>query len=459
MEKPKIIHILTATATISLPILVLLIYLVGIDGLAIASAIVAGLIGIIICVIIATLRTLRIKKIQNFVEKNSEVKELEDKKTAFDAGSDSIGELISAILRVGRKWKHERTTLNESLASAAKLFDALPDPLITLDQQARLVYANAAARTLLAENRPEIDLRGNDLSSVLRQPLVLEAVQDVLDGAKTRDIEFNFAEKVEQSYEARIEAIAVPNKDENDAAILLLLRDVTSQKQNEESRADFVANVSHELKTPLTSLIGFIETLRESAKNDPNARDRFLSLMATQSDRMARLVNDLLSLSRIEMNAHDIPDKAVDLNVVIESVIDMLAPQAKQRSITIESNIRKISKPVIGDADELLQLFQNLIENSIKYANKNSIVRIASDSNKETCTISVIDESNGIPREHITRLTERFYRIDTARSRELGGTGLGLAIVKHIVNRHRGELRIDSTEGKGSNFSITLPAF
>jgi len=131
------------------------------------------------------------------------------------------------------------------------------------------------------------------------------------------------------------------------------------------------------------------------------------------------------------MNAHDIPDKAVDLNVVIESVIDMLAPQAKQRSITIESNIRKISKPVIGDADELLQLFQNLIENSIKYANKNSIVRIASDSNKETCTISVIDESDGIPREHITRLTERFYRIDTARSRELGGTGLGLAIVKH----------------------------
>ena len=237
----------------------------------------------------------------------------------------------------------------------------------------------------------------------------------------------------------------------------MLLRDVTSQKQNEESRADFVANVSHELRTPLTSLIGFIETLRESAKNDPNARERFLSLMATQSDRMARLVNDLLSLSRIEMNAHDNPAKSVDLREVIETVIDMLAPQAEQRKIIIKTDLRNITSPIIGDPDELLQLFQNLIENSIKYANKNSIVRITSNCNIKACTISVIDESNGIPREHITRLTERFYRIDTARSRELGGTGLGLAIVKHIVNRHRGKLKIESVEGQGSTFSVSLP--
>ena len=457
MEKPKFIHILAGTATISLPVLVLLLFLVGIEGLDISSAIVAGFIGIIICIIIATLRTLRIKKIQNFVEKTSELKEIDIRNTTFQAGNGSIGELISAILKVDRKWKHERKTLNEGLVSAAKLFDALPDPLVTLDQQARLVYANAAARTLLAENRPEMDLRGNDLSSVLRQPLVLEAVQDVLEGAKTRDIEFNFAEKIEQSYEARIESISTSEKDENDAVILLLLRDVTSQKQNEESRADFVANVSHELRTPLTSLIGFIETLRESAKNDPNARERFLSLMATQSDRMARLVNDLLSLSRIEMNAHDNPAKSVDLREVIETVIDMLAPQAEQRKIIIKTDLRNITSPIIGDPDELLQLFQNLIENSIKYANKNSIVRITSNCNIKACTISVIDESNGIPREHITRLTERFYRIDTARSRELGGTGLGLAIVKHIVNRHRGKLKIESVEGQGSTFSVSLP--
>ena len=235
------------------------------------------------------------------------LKELEIRQTAFDAGSGPIGELISATLRVERKWINERKTLKAGLLSAANLFDALPDPLVTLDHQARLVYANAAARTLLAENKPDIDLRGNDISSILRQPLVLEAVQDVLDGAKTRYIEFKFAEKIELTFEARIEAISAADKEENDAVILLLLRDVTSQKLNEESRADFVANVSHELRTPLTSLIGFIETLRESAKNDPNARERFLSLMATQSDRMARLVNDLLSLSRIEMNVHDNP--------------------------------------------------------------------------------------------------------------------------------------------------------
>ncbi|MAQ55485.1 MAG: hypothetical protein CMM82_01185 [Rhodospirillales bacterium] len=457
MEKPKITHILAGTATISLPILVLLIFLVGIEELAFSSAIIAGFIGIITCIIIITLQTLRIKKIQNFVEKDLVLKELEIKQTAFDAGSGPIGELISATLRVERKWINERKTLKAGLLSAANLFDALPDPLVTLDHQARLVYANAAARTLLAENKPDIDLRGNDISSILRQPLVLEAVQDVLDGAKTRYIEFKFAEKIELTFEARIEAISAADKEENDAVILLLLRDVTSQKLNEESRADFVANVSHELRTPLTSLIGFIETLRESAKNDPNARERFLSLMATQSDRMARLVNDLLSLSRIEMNVHDNPAKSVDLRKVIETVIDMLAPQAKQRSITIEADLRNITSPIIGDSDELLQLFQNLIENSIKYANKKSIVRITSNCNIKACSISVIDESNGIPREHITRLTERFYRIDTARSRELGGTGLGLAIVKHIVNRHRGKLKIESVEGQGSTFSVSLP--
>jgi two-component system phosphate regulon sensor histidine kinase PhoR len=203
-------------------------------------------------------------------------------------------------------------------------------------------------------------------------------------------------------------------------------------------------------------LIGFIETLREAAKDDADARDRFLTLMATQSDRMARLVDDLLSLSRIEMNEHTLPEGAVDLRSVIGTVTDLLAPQALQRNIAIETHLESVTGPIAGDTDELIQLFQNLIENAIKYAREGTVVRIAADSTADTATISVIDQGDGIGREHLARLTERFYRIDTARSRELGGTGLGLAIVKHIVNRHRGELAIDSEMGKGSTFAVTL---
>ena len=348
------------------------------------------------------------------------------------------------------------------MTAAATLFDTLPDPLITLDRQSRLVYANAAARRLLAEGRPEDDVRNRDLSSVLRQPLGLEAVGDVLAGATTRAVEFTFTDRVDQFFEARVETIggAGATIGDNDAIALLILRDITTQRQSEQSRADFVANVSHELRTPLTSLIGFIETLRGTAKDDREAGDRFLALMATQSNRMARLVDDLLSLSRIEMNEHTLPEEAVDLHKIIGTVTELLAPQARQRSIAIETQLDAVTGPITGATDELIQLFQNLVENAIKYAHEGTVVRtvvrIAAESTPDTAVVTVIDQGDGIAREHLARLTERFYRIDTARSRELGGTGLGLAIVKHIVNRHRGNLTITSTEGEGSAFSVTL---
>ena len=373
-----------------------------------------------------------------------------------DPGGGAVGDLTAAFQRLERNWSRERKTLADGLGAAAKLFDALPDPLVTLDRQAHLVYANAAARRLLTDGRPEDDLRGRDLSAVLRQPLVLGAVGDVLAGAPTRAVEFTLADRVDQVFEARVETIAGARVGNNDAVALLLLRDVTAQRQSEQSRADFVANVSHELRTPLTSLIGFIETLREAAKDDPAARDRFLALMATQSNRMARLVDDLLSLSRIEMNEHTPPKEAVDLVAVISTVVDLLAPQAMERDILVQTQLDAITHPIAGDTDELIQLFQNLIENAIKYAHQGTPVLIKAAATQDTATIAVINAGDGIARRHLPRLTERFYRVDTARSRELGGTGLGLAIVKHIVNRHRGELTIDSVEGESSTFSVTL---
>ena len=460
MATPRINILLKATLALAAPGIVVLAILVGVGALAVGPAIAAGI--ALLCLMGAlSARPLdRLRKLQVRIEKadagHTVVEAGNTGDVISDLGGGAIGDLATAFQRLERTWSRDRKALTDGLAAAGILFDALPDPLITLDRQSRLVYANAAARALVAGGRPEEDLRGRDLSAALRQPLVLEAVGEVLAGASTRAVEFTFTDRVDQTFEARIEAIADPDVGDNDARALLLLRDVTARQRGEQSRADFVANVSHELRTPLTSLIGFIETLRGPAKDDSAASERFLALMATQADRMARLVNDLLSLSHIELNEHTLPDESVDLRNAIATVVDLLAPQARQRNISIQTRLDAITGPITGDHDELIQLFQNLIENAIKYAREGTTVRVEAAADAETVTISVIDQGEGIASEYLSRLTERFYRIDTARSRELGGTGLGLAIVKHIVNRHRGDLTIDSVEGEGSTFSVTL---
>ena len=370
--------------------------------------------------------------------------------------SGAIGDAASALFRLERGWGRDRNQLRDGLQAAQLLFDALPDPLVTLDAQARLVYANAAARALLEGRHGVNELAGRDLSAVIRQPGILQAVTEVLGGTSTRTVEFTFTDRVDQSFEARVEPIRSEAANDGDARALILMRDVTALRRGEQMRADFVANVSHELRTPLTSVVGFIETLRGPAKDDTEAQTRFLDLMETQSTRMTRIVNDLLSLSRIEMNEHTPPDDAVDLRQTIATVADLLAPQSRARNVTIELALDALDRPVVGQADELAQLFQNLIENAIKYGREGSNVRVTAERRDDLASVSVIDQGEGIPREHVSRLTERFYRVDTARSRELGGTGLGLAIVKHIANRHRGELTIQSEPGVGSTFSVTL---
>jgi len=458
MATPDTKHLLRTTLGLAAPGIVVLAVLVGVGALSVGPAIAAGFALLCLMAVLAARPLGRLRKLQLHIENihagsgSAETENPDDALT--DPGGGAIGDLAASFQRLDRNWSRDRKTLNDGLAAAGTLFDALPDPLITLDRHSRLVYTNAAARTLLAEDRPEEDLRGRDLSAVLRQPLVLEAIGEVLAGAATRAVEFTFTDRVDQTFEARVEAIAGVGN--NDSRALLLLRDVTARHRSEQSRADFVANVSHELRTPLTSLIGFIETLRGPAKDDHAASERFLALMATQSGRMARLVDDLLSLSQIELNEHTLPDGAVDLANVIATVVDLLAPQARQRNISIQTELEAITGPVTGDHDELVQLFQNLIENAIKYALEGTTVRVEASAGTETVMVSVIDQGEGIASHHLPRLTERFYRIDTARSRELGGTGLGLAIVKHIVNRHRGDLTIASVEGEGSTFSVTL---
>jgi len=224
-------------------------------------------------------------------------------------------------------------------------------------------------------------------------------------------------------------------------------------------RADFIANAGHELKTPLATLIGFIETLLGPAREDVAARERFLGIMREQAQRMARLVDDLLSLSRIELNEHVAPTDRVALAPVIDEVARGLELRAAERGIRIIRALPPDLPEVQGDRDELAQIFQNLLDNAVKYGRPHSEIEVSGGTGSEMLVrVAVADQGEGIPSEQLPRLTERFYRVDTARSRELGGTGLGLAIVKHIVNRHRGRLDIASTVGRGSTFTVWLRA-
>ena len=316
--------------------------------------------------------------------------------------------------------------------------------------------------TRAAEEKFGRNLKGRALNSVLAAPEVIDAVSAVLDGLEGEVIEFSVPGPLDRFFGAHIAGLEPPGVD--GTAVIVSLYDLTAAKRAERLRADFVANASHELRTPLSSLIGFIETLSGPARDDEEARARFLAIMYDQAQRMARLIEDLLSLSRIEMDEHSAPTTLVDLERVLSAAVGSLENQAHDKNMTIELTC-PVLPPAIGDSDNLTQVFQNLIDNAVKYGRAGTSVTVEArvqpeDQNRldgPSVSVAVCDRGEGVSREHLERLTERFYRVDTARSRALGGTGLGLAIVKHIVNRHRGLLEIDSTLGSGSTFTVHLP--
>lgn len=341
-------------------------------------------------------------------------------------------------------------------AVADRIFDTLPGPLYLLDAEGTVIRANRAAREING-----YDPQGRDFGESIRHPDLVKAVINVLATGKAQEVEITLPVPVERAYLAQIEPVD-PAGDkrypENGPALLVALQDVTLVLRSERMRADFVANVSHELRTPLTSLIGFIETLRGPAAEDAEARDKFLPIMQEQAERMYRLIADLLSLSRIEMDEHTKPTGKADIAQIVGKVSDMLSLKTEKKQMRIVTEIDPELARVEGDEDQLTQVFQNLMDNAVKYGKPGTDVTVRLVPREDgRIAVSVIDRGDGIPENHLSRLTERFYRVDAARSRELGGTGLGLAIVKHIVNRHRGRLTIASEEGKGSSFTVTLP--
>jgi two-component system, OmpR family, phosphate regulon sensor histidine kinase PhoR len=392
-----------------------------------------------------------------------------DALAANDAAAPDVATLSPLVrelwLAVGRWARMSRQKLGASaveLGAAQAVLAALPDPLILLDERRRILRANGAANELLGMRLVE-----RDLAVAIRHPAVLDAADAVLRGGASRIVEFDITTPVERHLSARLAAVR-PHTTEGAAAVLTL-HDLTAAKRSERLRADFAANASHELRTPLASLTGFIETLRGPAREDSAARGRFLTIMAEQAQRMAHLVDDLLSLSRIEMNEHRPPTERVHIGRVLHTVADLLEQRAEARDMRIILELPEGLPEVQGDPDELAQVFQNLLDNAIKYSRPGTPIEVTARPSARflsgarpgekpaALAITVRDHGDGIAREHLPRLTERFYRVDPARSRELGGTGLGLAIVKHIVNRHRGALDIDSELGDGSTFTVYLP--
>jgi two-component system phosphate regulon sensor histidine kinase PhoR len=348
----------------------------------------------------------------------------------------------------------------DSLPKLAKeVFAQLPDPLMLMDASGRVIFANAAMASVVG-----LDAQRKHVSAVWRTPAVLQAIERTIETGDATMVEFSTPVPVARDYQAYARRI-----DHAPYITALVLHDVSAVKRAEQARADFIANASHELRTPLAAVSGFIDTLRGHAKDDEAAREQFLEIMSVEAGRMRRLIEDLLSLTRIELNEHVPPSGDVDVVEVVQSAAATLQALAKKDDVAINIADTPPLPHVVGQRDELIQLFQNLIHNAIKYGKDHGNVWIAfaqsapvalpgRRGSSQQISIAIRDDGEGIPREAVPRLTERFYRVDVKRSRERGGTGLGLAIVKHIVNRHGGRLQVESKAGEGSTFTVVLPA-
>jgi two-component system phosphate regulon sensor histidine kinase PhoR len=336
--------------------------------------------------------------------------------------------------------------------SARSLAEAVDDPLIVFDRAGTAVHVNEAARSAFGSIAP-----GLSLLMKFRAPEMQSAIERVRTGAVANEV-VDYAERVpmERVYRATVSAIG-----RGTGLNVVVFKDQSEARRIDRMRADFIANASHELRTPLASISGFVETLRGPARNDAVARDKFLQIMQNQTARMARLIDDLLSLSRLEMKPYLPPGASVDVRQVVESVIDSLAPLARESGVVVERNLGDRPIDARGDRDELFQVFENLLENACKYGQAGGRVLVSvdkADAGDAEVAVTIRDFGPGIPEEHIPRITERFYRVDVDNSRSQKGTGLGLAIVKHILTRHNGRLTIRSKPGEGAAFTVHLPA-
>jgi two-component system phosphate regulon sensor histidine kinase PhoR len=352
---------------------------------------------------------------------------------------------------------YDRSAAHPQALLIESLIGGLPGPAIVLDRDGRVIAFNAAASAIAPALR-----RGEPALITLRMPELVDAIRRATATRTAQRVEFFERVPLDRWFEAFVTPVKLASADARPDILLMTFNDLTPLRRVEEMRADFIANASHELRTPLAALLGFIETLQGTAKDDPVARAKFLTIMQGQATRMARLIDDLLSLSRIELNAHLQPNTPLDLAPIVRQVADGLQTLARDREVVIKVVAPPDALIVLGDRDELIRALENLVENALKYgaAGKRidiTLTRGQTRAGVQEVRVAVRDYGPGIAPEHLPRLTERFYRVDVADSRAQGGTGLGLALVKHVLNRHGGRLNIESTPGAGASFTMHLP--
>ncbi len=355
---------------------------------------------------------------------------------------------------------HDNKATKENQLLLTKIMEKLSDPLLILDSTNRILMANKSAHDLLGKQ-----ILKQNISVFIRNSAFDNALLRAHNTEVPVSCEFKFGTPVARHYLTRMHLFSMDSDQSRKSKqyMFLALYDVSAIKRADIMRADFVANASHELRTPLASILGFVETLQGPARDDNDTHDRFLSIMHDEASRMSRLIEDLLSLSRIERDLHVPPSDKINLSHLIRSVIDVLEPQARDKNMVIIFP-NGLQKDITGDHDQLTQVFQNLIENAIKYGSPDTEIRVAyvknilsPDVSNKDITITITNEGPGIAPEHLPRLMERFYRVDSARSRSLGGTGLGLAIVKHIIQRHKGRIFFESELNSTTKVTVSLP--
>ncbi len=376
----------------------------------------------------------------------------------------AVGEIAEGVARLARNLAVQGELVGRLRRADEAIVEGLPDPLLVLSPDRVPLRANAAARALFgaaaSKGGPP---RDGDVAALLRHPMLAAAVDRALTESRPQTADLVLPVPVAREIAAQV--IPMEPALADGGRIVIVLSDRSRERAVERMRADFVANASHELRTPLASLIGFIETLRGPAENDAVARQRFLGIMAEQSERMRRLIDDLLGLSRIELTEHQPPTGRVVVGDVARAEAAALEPLFRRRGATLALTVTEaVASP--ADAEQLAQVVRNLLENAVRHGREGGTVQLSVGRceggprlpGRPGVLLSITDDGPGIPAEHIPRLTERFYRVDRGRSRSAGGTGLGLAIVKHIVNRHRGLLLIESEAGSGACFRVWLPA-
>ncbi len=453
-QRKRLRKLVLTTAITALPTLVVLGVLVAINNISMQTAALAAVFVTAALAVLLWWRNADFDLVQTYIER---LNANEGPKAPPDVSNQQAVEMAEAVAALHQDLARNAEQTAAAAAARETALESLPDPVILIDENRNITFANQVAGSTFGGA-----LAGKNLAAALRDPEVLDAADAVLSGRENSLlIDITVPGAVVQDF--RIHLLALPAIASDGTVAVVLVRDMGAETRAERMRADFVANVSHELRTPLSALLGFVETLQGPAKDDAEARSRFLVFMNEQATRMARLIDDLLSLSRIELEEHRQPGDMVDLAALLAEVATLVDRKAKRRRVAIDNRVTAGTPTVTGDRDQLIQVFENLVSNAVKYGAADSVVTVSvvgpddPHGRPGQLGIAVKDRGEGIPREHLPRLTERFYRVDSARSRELGGTGLGLAIVKHIVNRHRGQLAIDSIAGEGSVFTVFLP--